>query len=391
MASLLLSTAAGRQPQQQQQEQQEQTISYHCGRAQQRTDRHTKQADQHAADRRCPVQRRLPRGFLPLHPRAPRPAFPLHYSGGSPTTGALVTYGRALAALRRSLANADEAFTPETLCAIYLVMISQLCAAGGMVSSFEFELLVSVCIPVIFEAISNPDIQIDLCFPPGADSCGAAAPPPPRTGKTRELEFPSLRLQRLARNRLCSDISSFFGGDMPASGDRRHPDARKLRRYQQFLSLYAMSLNFITVLNFHLRNSDPSDELLLDESHLIAYETIAIAQVVYPQRPLGSSYMPPSLAAVGIRTLTMVFSQWATINDNVIRAKTEELLGDYQKDLPHVQWMEQARWLERMLQRFSSRVTGRLGPIAPDDGDKVYVSIIHHKAAYGLVEALISF
>jgi hypothetical protein len=51
-------------------------------------------------------------------------AFPCHYSD-QPTSKALVPYIRAIGALRRAMDDEKTAFTSETLCAIYLMMICQ--------------------------------------------------------------------------------------------------------------------------------------------------------------------------------------------------------------------------------------------------------------------------
>jgi hypothetical protein len=51
-------------------------------------------------------------------------AFPFHHTGQLPRD-ALVHYGEALAELRVVLVQAQEALTPEMLCAIYFVMICQ--------------------------------------------------------------------------------------------------------------------------------------------------------------------------------------------------------------------------------------------------------------------------
>lgn len=88
------------------------------------------------------------------------------------------------------------------------------------------------------------------------------------------------------------------------ANDSFHSDPRKLRQYQQYLVVYAVLLNFMTGLNYLLRNINPGDPIYLNDSYVFASETIALAQLVSPQRPLGSSYIPPCLAVTVSDPLT---------------------------------------------------------------------------------------
>jgi hypothetical protein len=162
----------------------------------------------------------------------------------------------------------------------------------------------------ILEAVVNPAIHIDLSFLSTADLCAQS-----QIQDDGIPQFPSIKLQRLAKlpnmfhhpDLYLSELKSSYrdmGVDhqrlrlyLEYLGDPSLPsDTVKQRQYQQYLVVYAVLLIFITALNFHLRNQDPTNTLLLSESDLFANETIALARLVSPQRPLGSSYIPPCLA-----------------------------------------------------------------------------------------------
>ncbi|KAH8881165.1 hypothetical protein GQ53DRAFT_888905 [Thozetella sp. PMI_491] len=341
-------------------------------------------------------------------------AFPSHYTGCL-TSSALVDYGTALSALRLSLVRGDEAVTTETLCSIYLIMISQgwigrfdhhrqthgeilahfirSAAVRQWQEDFGLDLLASICLPLILEAIVNPAIQIDLSFLSTADSCE----PLKGTGNNWIPEFPSLKLRTLARlpnmfrhpELYLSEIKSSYQDmgidhqklrlylEYLGNGSLRS-DAIKSQQHQQFLVVYAVLLIFITGLNFQLRCQNPTSTLLLNESHLFATETIALARLVSPHRPLGSSYILPCLATT-----------WAATEDIAIQAETEKLIRDYQDDFPHSQWIDQSIWLKRMLEGCRSRLSGAPASATPEDKRKIYVSIAHNKAAFGLSGARI--
>ncbi|KAJ4175209.1 hypothetical protein NW754_005629 [Fusarium falciforme] len=110
----------------------------------------------------------------------------LHRPQGHQSVDALTKYVRALKSLRVVLSDPRKARTPETMCAVYLIMICQgwlgreddqhtshgeglayllrAAAQENWKAGFETEMVLTFCVPVIIESITNPKVRLDKWF-----------------------------------------------------------------------------------------------------------------------------------------------------------------------------------------------------------------------------------
>ncbi|KAF7558065.1 hypothetical protein G7046_g5878 [Stylonectria norvegica] len=294
------------------------------------------------------------------------------HTGGRHSVATLTKYGHALKTLRESLDNPVTARKPETLCAIYLIMItqgwmgrqtSQSTSHGEGIakilratmdqkweSAFEVEMLVTLCVPVIVESFANPNIQLkpwleellDKYKPKPTDK---EQPPDPGiiNLRLRNLakvpEFarnPELHLLEIrnAYQRLETDTAIIYQVMISARA-RFIPslpvvEQRMSRAYE---TAYGLLLTLTMVMGGLLLGFDPYNMALTDNLNDCTRKILILAEETAPYRPLGASYIPMCLAAACS----------ACPDTDLIRQSKEKLL-DYQGDFWEVDWVKLAIW-----------------------------------------------
>ncbi|KAF7955585.1 hypothetical protein EAE96_004511 [Botrytis aclada] len=274
---------------------------------------------------------------------------------------ALESYGRGLKALRVALNDPKEATEANTICAFYLMMICQTwmaqgddnanhgeiliyllnaAAAQNWQGTFEAELLVTLCVPLIMEGIRNPRVK----WTPVIGKLTEA--------RDKAIGIESLKLQTLAKvpeylrypEKHLPEIKSTYVqmridlSTMRNSLDklRQAPHTRTL--HSRFQAAYSLILSFANLLNSLLRVSSDDRISLIPESVCYVEETIVLAEDALEYRPLGSSAMPMVLTTA-----------WVATSDKSRRVRIEKLLIEYQSDFAIMNWMEVALWLEERL------------------------------------------
>ncbi|KAF7929749.1 hypothetical protein EAE99_004653 [Botrytis elliptica] len=289
---------------------------------------------------------------------------------------ALESYGRGLKALRVALNDPKEATEANTICAFYLMMICQTwmahgddnanhgeiliyllnaAAAQNWQGTFEAELLVTLCVPLIMEGIRNPKVKWT-----------------PVIGKLTEARdnavgIESLKLQTLAKvpeylrypGEYLPEIKSTYIqmkidlSTMRNSLDKLHQAPHSRTLHSRFQAAYSLILSFANLLNSLLRALSEDLTSLIPESVCYVEETIVLAEEALEYRPLGSSAMPMVLTTA-----------WVATSDVSRRIRIEKLLIEYQSDFAIMNWMEVALWLEERLRgiHLSSQDFGAAAP-----------------------------
>ncbi|KAF4445509.1 hypothetical protein F53441_10762 [Fusarium austroafricanum] len=281
---------------------------------------------------------------------------PYHYTREH-SSEALAKYSRALKSLRSSLNRSNQQISPETLSAIYIIMICQgwlgrtdeYAQNHGKVlaqlastaikqnwgDTFGLQLLEALFVPLTLEAMVNPAITMQSWYPL-LDPCF------PRNSYNKDQHFPTLSLQA----RRLAQMPNFFHDPVRyldeikcAYRDLRddHPRIQryledleyqpspssesdlnlkmKLKLIHKFQVVDAVLLTISIALNSILRREYPDDNVLLLEASTLANDMIALAQTVAQYRPFGASYIPPCLAAV-VSHINTKSSSW----DHLTRA-----------------------------------------------------------------------
>ncbi|KAH7372138.1 hypothetical protein BKA64DRAFT_689172 [Cadophora sp. MPI-SDFR-AT-0126] len=279
------------------------------------------------------------------------------------TVESLEHYVDALEVLRNTLNDPVEAGSANTLCAMYLMMVCQGwvgdkddCTSHGEAfayllstvqpqdfqATFEDELLMTLCVPVIVESIAKPNIQLHPWLE--------------RLTKARDDACPmeSLKLRNMAK--LSEFISNPQGNlvEMQFIYGSMAPELAKIRAFlasivdagdidrtvhSRYQTVYGIQLSFAMVLNVLLRSFSVDNFMgMLDECTLLVNETIVLAENARQYRPLGSSGAPTTLVCA-----------WAATSDMAQRKRAEELMNEYQADFAIANWIEIARWIEKKL------------------------------------------
>ncbi|KAM5375384.1 hypothetical protein ACJZ2D_005945 [Fusarium nematophilum] len=359
-------------------------------------------------------------------------AFPYHYTGRLPPD-ALVNYIHALKTLRLSLGRENKNLAPETLSAIYIIMICQgwigrsddhVKSHGEILArltssaivqnwrdAFEIRLLETLFVPLVgcvlfvishspaylqqvLEAMVNPAISMDSWYML-IDSCLPLKLPDKQQG----IRVPSLEAQKLVRmpaffhnpllhladielayRELCTDqprIRQYLAGLDREIADRTLSDPTRANRTKlshKFQVVYSVLLTIAIALNSLRRTLNPNDTALLEEAAVLTDDFILLARHASRYRPLGASYIPPCLAAVWATTDALTEQQ----------AELERLMAEYQPDFPQIKWMEQAVWLKSSHNVLLGQLTSSASSEASWDGHEVLnMSMVHCKAAFG--------
>ncbi|KAF5679764.1 hypothetical protein FHETE_655 [Fusarium heterosporum] len=297
----------------------------------------------------------------------------LYQRQGYQTVEALTKYGRAIKSLRICLDNPAKARMPETMCAVYLIMICQgwlgrdddpsTCHGLGLAhllkaaarenwqAGFETEMVLTFCVPVIIESISNPQVRLEKWFWDILDNFRKNNPPSTSQGQKTAQDaqdaggIPSLSMRNLGRlpdfinepeanrmditcayHRLCRDltkVNEIVKAVTWAPG--YSPTPAQLRLSRAYNSVYSVMLTVLVILGQLMQAFDPYSLDLVGEAALCCSEVVAMAHRISEYRPLGASHVPLTLAIA-----------WAATEEPVLKAQLKQLLNEYQEDCTHI-------------------------------------------------------
>ncbi|KAA8642880.1 uncharacterized protein ATNIH1004_009639 [Aspergillus tanneri] len=295
-----------------------------------------------------------------------------------PSPEALNKYVNALKTLRLGLQDPVKMRTMEALCGIYLIVVCQswLCrnddkcvnhgepmaqllhmaVMQNWQGSFTNEMLLTFSIIAIFESTFNPNIQLEPWLGKLAERIFSTRP-------QRMHPYPSLHLQNFANISTYVREPEFHVFEIESAYKTMLVDLPKLRRLvdkttgeiaaaeavgsspitllrllTRYQAMYGMLLAFAIILNRMLREFDPDDVVILQNSGCLFDQLMSLAHEACRHRPIGASYMPLCLVAA-----------WAASTDASQRVQAEAMIADYQSDFKEVRWLEMAVWLARKL------------------------------------------
>ncbi|KAJ5373710.1 hypothetical protein N7517_005716 [Penicillium concentricum] len=324
--------------------------------------------------------------------RALSTAYPFLHTGSYPPN-VLVRYGQSLRALRECLNNPVEARTPNTLCAVYLITICQswlgkhddsltshseaiahLLRAARLnewTSTFEMEMVITLCVPIILEGIANPRIKMDSEFWELTSSFKrrlSASRDNNRPQSTTELHHLAM-FPKFVQNpepHLAEIAKTYMQLRLDAHQIRQHLDqcreftlvsfsSSEVARHSRIQAAYAILSTLAVLLNSILRVFDPWNASLVSEAVFFCNEITIQAKLASCYRPVGAGYIPLCLVVA-----------WAASDNPVQLARIEAILSEYQSDFADVPWMSRAVWLASTLDRHRMRVmSGKKSPESP--------------------------
>ncbi|KAJ4005706.1 hypothetical protein NW752_011033 [Fusarium irregulare] len=327
----------------------------------------------------------------------------LHMPQGYQTIDALTKYGKALGALRLCLANPAKARMPETMCAVYLIMICQgwlgrdddpntshgqglayllkAAARENWKAGFETEMILTFCVPVIIESISNPKVRLEKWFWDMLDNFKKNNPPTPAKTRHREQEgqdagIPSLSIRNLGRlpdfinepeihrmeitcayHRLCRDLRKVSEIVKAVTWEPGYqPTPMQLRLSRSYNSAYSVMLTVLVIMNALMQAFDPYNLALVGEAALCSSEVVSMAQRISQYRPLGASHVPLALAIA-----------WAATEEQGLKAQLDELMKEYQQDWMVTCWDKVGYWWMDKFAELKERLAPRV--VSPEQED----------------------
>ncbi|KAK2589651.1 hypothetical protein QQS21_012666 [Conoideocrella luteorostrata] len=330
------------------------------------------------------------------------------------TTNSLTKYVGALNAVQRSLEDRTAAYSVETLCAIYFIMVTQpwLSVAGDRYPShgqgmshllrtlvekqsnddFVKGLIATVSVVVILEGLFNPAIDLD----PWIHKVFSVADPEDLKKAAelginfRSVDLPYFcMLPELVRNpeQNFDRIKSYYNTiriDYPGvkafgetvlqpqcNGPATSMPLRVVRAQSSYQAGQCLMLTIALALNAFLRKHYASDELLMQEKHDFCADTIQLAERALPRRPLAAAHIPLCLIAA-----------WLVSTDLAQQTQMDALLDEYQKDYALVGSIRSATILQqdettgtiRKIPRFPCNFTGvhQLRPLNQRSAPEAY-------------------
>ncbi|QPC76888.1 hypothetical protein HYE68_007640 [Fusarium pseudograminearum] len=328
----------------------------------------------------------------------------LHMPQGYQTIDALTKYGRAINSLRLCLDNPAKARMPETMCAVYLIMICQgwlgrdddPCTSHGQglayllkaaarenwKAGFETDMVLTFCVPVIIESISNPKVKLEKWFWDMLDNFKKNNPP--STAETRQAKqegqdsggIPSLSIRNLGRlpdfinnpethrmeitcayHRLCRDLRKVAEIVRAVTWEPGYsPTPMQLRLSRSYNSAYSVLLTVLVIMNCLMQAFDPYNLALVGEAALCSSEVVSMARNISQYRPLGASHVPLALAIA-----------WAATEEEGLKTQLYDLLKEYQQDWMVTRWDKVGYWWMDKFGELRERLAPRV--ISPDDDD----------------------
>ncbi|PCD35964.1 hypothetical protein AU210_008519 [Fusarium oxysporum f. sp. radicis-cucumerinum] len=249
----------------------------------------------------------------------------LHRPQGYQTVDALTKYVKAISSLRLCLEDPAKARMPETMCSVYLIMICQgwlgrdddpttshgqglayllkAAARENWKAGFETDMLLTFCVPVIIESISNPKVRLEKWFWDMLDNFKKNNPPStPESAKAQQDGqdaggIPSLSIRNLGRlpdfindpelhrmeitcayHRLCRDLrklSEIVKAVTWAPGFS--PTPMQLRLSRSYNSAYSVLLTVLVIIGQLMQAFDPYNLALVGEAALCSSEVVSLA------------------------------------------------------------------------------------------------------------------
>ncbi|KAF2265421.1 hypothetical protein CC78DRAFT_615971 [Lojkania enalia] len=301
-----------------------------------------------------------------------------------PSAEAINCYGRALKSIRLCLMDPIERKSPDTLCAMYLIMILQgwvgtqsnqypnhgeaIAQLMNEVGSqnwqgiFETQMTITLCTIVIFESFFNPNVKIipwmweyTQTFGPyttaQANSAIESLKPRNLASIPVMLRDPILNLPKLKTTygqiwRDCGTVANIlsalpnplFPTNNPRTGLPMHIEQQEARFQTGYGILLAQAIQF----NCIIQTLEPRDLCLSEQLLSLIDDVIRLAKRASRYRPLGASSMPLCLVAALAA---------ADHSDKELQLKA--LLADYQTDFPSTTWLQMVAWLRPRWKRDS--------------------------------------
>ncbi|KAI3584310.1 hypothetical protein IWW34DRAFT_608084 [Fusarium oxysporum f. sp. albedinis] len=330
----------------------------------------------------------------------------LHRPQGYQTVDALTKYVKAISSLRLCLEDPAKARMPETMCSVYLIMICQgwlgrdddpttshgqglayllkAAARENWKAGFETDMLLTFCVPVIIESISNPKVRLEKWFWDMLDNFKKNNPPStPESAKAQQDGqdaggIPSLSIRNLGRlpdfindpelhrmeitcayHRLCRDLrklSEIVKAVTWAPGFS--PTPMQLRLSRSYNSAYSVLLTVLVIIGQLMQAFDPYNLALVGEAALCSSEVVSLAHRISQYRPLGASHVPLTLAIA-----------WAATDEPGMKRQLEETLEEYQQDWTVTQWMKVGYW---WTDKFAE-LRGRLAPRVSQEEEEMLI------------------
>ncbi|KAK4077079.1 transcriptional regulator family: Fungal Specific TF [Trichoderma aggressivum f. europaeum] len=296
----------------------------------------------------------------------------------------LSQFGNALQTLRGSLIQ-DKDQIVDSLCAIYLILLCQgwLSESSGQTvihingimhllngvsdkdwrGEFESQILVTVCMVVIFESIANPSIKLSPWLvnlkktyygpekPWGVDDHRGIGTQTITVEHMVKIpgyfQEPELRLHDLQSSYhvafseskgLCAYVTAMAESITPKT------NISSFRAYVRIQGVTSVLVSIGLLLGTILRIFEPSNELLKIDSAFLISEVVKIAARASGYRPLGAILIPLSLCTA-----------WAVADDAGAEAEIERIIRDYETDFPDANWFDIAIWLRAKFEGLKQR------------------------------------
>ncbi|KAL3955941.1 hypothetical protein ACCO45_008787 [Purpureocillium lilacinum] len=244
---------------------------------------------------------------------------------GTVSTLSISKYVRALNSVQKCLQNPKTAYSGETLCAIYLIMLVQgwigkdddsfpqhgqaMAHLLGVIVNRDLHepqnavMLITLTVSVLLESIFNPDIQLE-----------------PWLSTLAELQNMSLMTEILRRpmqntsqmKTLYQIVRLDFPGlkrhlleviEPACTGPLEKLPLVLVRLQTRYQAAYCLLLSMGMTLNGMLRALNPYDTLLGEEMDVYCAEMLDLAERAKRRRPFGASHIPPRVARPAIKSM----------------------------------------------------------------------------------------
>ncbi|KAJ6439930.1 transcription factor Cys6 [Purpureocillium lavendulum] len=335
---------------------------------------------------------------------------------GNVSTSSIGKYVRALNAVQKCLQNPATAYSGETLCAIYLIMLVQVSSPRhffdwraltiskgwigkdddsfpqhgqamahllGVVVARELNdprsavMLITLTVSVLLESIFNPDIQLEPWLSTLAEAHRPAAPVQNVEGVVvtcLELQNMSLMteilrhpMQHISQMRSLYQIVRLdFPGlrkhlleiiEPACSGPLEKLPLVLVRLQTRYQAAYCLLLSMGMTLNGMLRALNPYDLLLGEEMDTYCAEMLDLAERAKGRRPFGASHIPLGL-----------LSAWAAVDDESQRPAIRSMIAEYDVGFASVNWQAKAELLRPAYDTVRRRLAV-YNLSSPDPGD----------------------
>ncbi|KAL6803814.1 hypothetical protein J3E68DRAFT_422755 [Trichoderma sp. SZMC 28012] len=228
---------------------------------------------------------------------------------------------------------------------------------------FERQILVTVCMVVIFESIANPNIKLSPWLvnlkktyygpekPWGVDDHKGIGTQTITVEHMIKIpgyfQEPELHLHDLRSSyhvafseskSLCAYVTTMAESITPKT------DISSFRAYVRIQGVASVLVSIGLLLGAILRTFEPSNELLKIESAFLISEVTKIAARASSYRPLGAILIPLSLCTA-----------WAAADDAGTEAEIECIVRDYETDFPDANWFDIAIWLRAKFESLKQR------------------------------------